>query len=418
MSDKEKLEDGLRYCRFSTAAYGRKLYYGIMSSGIMKLLKSVVSTDNTNLKIISKHCGVKKEDIITSKWFSSRYSPGHYLALDHEKKAVVFVLRGTFNYFDVITDLVAKSYIYKEGAAHLGILLCAHMKMKEMFILIKKTLELCKGYKLIVTGHSLGAGVASLFTILFNDIHPEIPVHCFAYGVPSILSLEVAQHPKIKSLITTFCMNDDIIPRLSFNSLFYLREVIDSILLQSKTKAQKVFQIFSAGNNLGDKLTKKFSKILKVSPTIELSNVEHSDSGEQSLYPPGDVYRLVKLSKGIYVAESTQQKSYDKIIVSTTMFTDHMPNKYEKGMISAFENINKEEYTIKPKENFIDPIQNQDSNINISKEQDSINVNNNNNSKSPDVKSSPITNGSQIDLTNLQDIIPTSLGCTNAEPQQ
>ncbi|EGC35792.1 hypothetical protein DICPUDRAFT_151806 [Dictyostelium purpureum] len=422
MSNKEQLEEGLRYIRFSTAAYGRKLYYGLMSSGFIKFLKGVVGTDSTNLKIISKHTGVKKEDIITSKWFSSKYSPGHYLALDHEKKSLVFVLRGTFNYFDVITDLVAKSYLYMDGCAHLGILLCAHMKMKEMYVLIRKTLDIYKGYRLVVTGHSLGAGVASLFTILFHDMHPEIPIHCFAYGVPCILSLEVASHPKIKSLITTYCMNDDIIPRLSFNSLFYLREVIDSILLQSKTKIQKVFQIVSSGNNLGQKMTKRFSKILKVAPTIDLTNVSHSPSDEQSLFPPGNIFRLVKLSKGIYVAEATDQKSYDKIIVSNSMFTDHMPNKYEKGITSALENINKEEYTRKPLNHYIDPETNKEGKESIGdlleKESFEKNQQSSPSQSTPEISlqktgdiatSSGETPGTPYNLIN---IIPSSLGAS------
>ncbi|KAF2074752.1 hypothetical protein CYY_003940 [Polysphondylium violaceum] len=351
--DKGFLEEALRYQRFSTAAYGRKLYYGMMNSNIINFFKGLAGTDNTNLKVIIKHTGIKKKDVIVSKWFSSKYSPGHYFAVDHKTKSLVFVIRGTFNHFDIITDLVAKSYIYKDGMAHMGILLCAHMKMREMYPLIMKSLDVYKGYRLVVTGHSLGAGVASLFTILFNEVQPHIPIRCFSFGAPCVLSLELANHLKTKSLISTFCMNDDIIPRLSFNSLFYLREVLDSILSQSSTKIQKIFQIVSA-NGLNEKMTRRFSKLLKVAPTINLTNVQHSPSGELPMYPPGQLYRIVKLSKGIYVAEKTDMESYSKILVSATMFTDHMPQKYEKGLSSALENFNKPEYTEKRPEDVIE----------------------------------------------------------------
>ncbi|KYQ90567.1 hypothetical protein DLAC_09195 [Tieghemostelium lacteum] len=349
ISDKELLDEAMRYAKFSTCSYGRKLYYGLMHKSAIGLVRSLTGTDVTNIKILKKHVGVSKEDIITSKWFSTKYSPGHFLAVDRETKSVVFVIRGTFNHFDVVTDLVAKtSEISKEGLAHLGILMCAHKKMYEMEKIILKTLYENKGYRFIVTGHSLGAGVASLFTILFNDAHPEVKIHCYSYGVPCILSYEMATVQRVKSLITSVCMNDDIIPRLCFCSLFYLREVLDSILSQSKTKFQKLFQIASARGKLSDKVKRRFSKMLKVSPVIDLSNVTHKTCDEKPMFPPGNIIRIVKLKKGIYVAEKTETQSFDKILVSATMFTDHMPNKYEKGLESAVENYNNIEYTKKP----------------------------------------------------------------------
>eukprot|EP01132_Coremiostelium_polycephalum_P004681 gene4681-5847_t len=345
VSDKAILEEGLRYQKFSTCAYGRKLYYGLMEHmSPANIFRTLAGSNKTNIKIIERHIGIKKKDIIVSKWYSSRYSPGHYLVVEKDTKSIVLVIRGTFNHFDVISDLVATSFQLKSGLIHLGILLCAHKKMKELHDIVLKALDDNPGYRFIVTGHSLGAGVASLFTILFHDAHPEIPIHCYAFGVPCILSYELATHPTVQSLITSFAMNDDLIPRLSFCSLYFLREVLDTILSQSKSKIQRGFQIVSAGNGLGEKLTKKISRILKVSPTIDLSNVEHVSSGEIHMFPPGSVYRIVKLSKGCYVTEKVDTKSFDKLIVSSNMFTDHMPQKYEKGLESSIVNIYKKEY--------------------------------------------------------------------------
>ncbi|GAM27611.1 hypothetical protein SAMD00019534_107870 [Acytostelium subglobosum LB1] len=355
MSNHLLLEEALRYQKFCTASYGRKLYFGLMSKSTLGKLRGVLGTDNANLKVIRKHTGIKKEDIIVSKWFSSKYSPGHFIAIDHQTKSVVLSIRGTFNHLDVITDLVAKSSFYKgpkknwhPGYIHLGILLCAHKKLKETEELLVKAIHCHPGYRLIVTGHSLGAGVASLFTFLFYDKHPLIPLHCYSFGPPCILSYELATHEVVQSLVSSFAMNDDLVPRLSFNSLYYLREVLDNILSQSKTKMQRGFQIVSAGGGLGERLTKKISKVLKVSPTIDLSHVEHHDSGEVHMFPPGKMMRIVKIKKGVYVAEKVRNQSFDKIIVSSTMFTDHMPQKYEKGLESAISNIGNVELITPP----------------------------------------------------------------------
>ena len=40
----------------------------------------------------------------------------------------------------------------------------------------------CKNYHLVLTGHSLGAGVASLLAVLFKPKHPTL--HCYAYSPP------------------------------------------------------------------------------------------------------------------------------------------------------------------------------------------------------------------------------------------
>ena len=39
-----------------------------------------------------------------------------------------------------------------------------------------------KGYHLVLTGHSLGAGVASLLAVLFKPKRPTL--HCYAYSPP------------------------------------------------------------------------------------------------------------------------------------------------------------------------------------------------------------------------------------------
>lgn len=40
-------------------------------------------------------------------------------------------------------------------------------------------------YRVVVTGHSLGAGVASLLAILLRPKYPKL--HCFAYGPPGCI---------------------------------------------------------------------------------------------------------------------------------------------------------------------------------------------------------------------------------------
>jgi hypothetical protein len=110
-------------------------------------------------------------------------------------------------------------------------------------------------YGLVVTGHSLGGGVAGLLAIassmpagsfleqnkksLTPAVHPSIstpfvtsfasglppgrPIHCYTYGVPAIVSPELAEYTK--GLITSVIHNSDIVPSLSLGVLRDLKNI-------------------------------------------------------------------------------------------------------------------------------------------------------------------------------------------------
>jgi len=51
----------------------------------------------------------------------------------------------------------------------------------QLFFIRKKTSNY-SNYKLIITGHSLGAGAAILLALTFRSLFPDL--HCYAYGTP------------------------------------------------------------------------------------------------------------------------------------------------------------------------------------------------------------------------------------------
>src|SRR5689334_22266082 len=57
---------------------------------------------------LASHCGLDLEKcLISSSWLTSEvFLPGHYLAIDHTMKSIVFVIRGTLSGDDVLTDLI------------------------------------------------------------------------------------------------------------------------------------------------------------------------------------------------------------------------------------------------------------------------------------------------------------------------
>jgi len=110
-------------------------------------------------------------------------------------------------------------------------------------------------YGLVVTGHSLGGGVAGLISIISSMPskvftkqnaekskpveHPPIttpfvtsfasglppgrPIHCYTYGVPAITSADLAEYSK--GLVTSVIHNSDVVPCLSLGVLRDLKDV-------------------------------------------------------------------------------------------------------------------------------------------------------------------------------------------------
>ena len=67
------------------------------------------------------------------------------------------------------------------------------------------------GYKLIITGHSLGAGVGAILAVLYwREFRNNL--HCYAFSPPgSLFTLPLVEYSK--SFITTIVYGNDIVPR-------------------------------------------------------------------------------------------------------------------------------------------------------------------------------------------------------------
>ena len=65
------------------------------------------------------------------------------------------------------------------------------------------------GYRILLTGHSLGAGTASLIAIMLQ--HEGVQCECVAYATPPVVATDAAH--QYNDLITSVVMRDDIVPR-------------------------------------------------------------------------------------------------------------------------------------------------------------------------------------------------------------
>lgn len=73
------------------------------------------------------------------------------------------------------------------------------------------------GHGIVLVGHSLGAAVCAVLAALLLDRFPGI--RCWAYGCPSCVGDLLAGDYRLRAAVTSVVLHDDVIPRLTPNSI-------------------------------------------------------------------------------------------------------------------------------------------------------------------------------------------------------
>ncbi|KAI9106246.1 hypothetical protein DFS34DRAFT_589493 [Phlyctochytrium arcticum] len=280
-----------RYIKFATGTYGRH-YIGAFTSSIPSFgfrtdpdprhvpashsfyashvdtpLESIFSTDTSPPVEIP---------IWDSNQQSDTYKPTLYVIADHARKEVIVAIRGTQSFHDVMVDLTCdyedfdlkdqSTHQDNSGASaserssspkfsaptndgtpdtlpchvHKGMLVAARAfgapnHPSHIFEHVHTLLTAHPSYSLILTGHSLGSGLATCLTLLWTDIHtgttsttgglpPGRPVHCYAFAAPCVVSPRIAR--ATRQFITSIVVGDDLVCRLSLGSVRDLANLV------------------------------------------------------------------------------------------------------------------------------------------------------------------------------------------------
>ena len=194
----------------------------------------------------------------------------NYVAVDDVNKAVVLACRGSLGLSDILTDLTCdyepisvhgggptQSYYVHSG------MLASAIRLKDekstIHETLRKALERHPDYGLVLTGHSLGGGVAALLAILWGCpvnvfqqqlaqkpspiVHPPLttqfvtslssglpagrPIHAYAYGVPAIGSADLSKYGQ--GLVTSLVHGHDLVPSLSLGTLRDMLHVAETL---------------------------------------------------------------------------------------------------------------------------------------------------------------------------------------------
>ncbi|RAH42895.1 lipase family protein [Aspergillus brunneoviolaceus CBS 621.78] len=266
-----------RFCRFSSASYGS---HALKVMGVPRLTSALPTEEVSSPEHsdFSDHTGLPASTILLSSFVDSAGGTNaagetesgiplvHYLFLDHESKAVVLTLRGTWGFEDILTDMTCEyddlEWQGRNWKVHKGMHASAKRLLMggggRVMLTIRAALEEFPEYGLVLCGHSLGGGVAALLATMISEpssdafgasftttsyqttnsgssdsddqsfgkaffVPPGRPIHVYAYGPPATMSPFLRR--ATRGLITTIVNGQDVVPCLSLGILHDMHTV-------------------------------------------------------------------------------------------------------------------------------------------------------------------------------------------------
>ena len=189
---------------------------------------------------------------------------------------------------------------------------------------------------MIVTNYSLSQLTPSSLE------YPTMDIQCFAYAPPCVFDISLAN--LCRTFIKSFALENDVVPRLSYGSMEALKDSTIRLMGQSTSNFHRLVQAFAAGGPQSEAMSKRVAGVLSYDSHIVDTKVLEDVRGpylEDKLFPPGYVYHILRdehpkyKNPPLYHMEFSDGSGFAEIIVASDMFSDHMPNAYNK----AFEGI-------------------------------------------------------------------------------
>ncbi|KAH0511854.1 Sn1-specific diacylglycerol lipase beta [Microtus ochrogaster] len=279
-----EVENCHHFMPFAAAAYGWPLYiYRNPFTGLCRIggdccrsretEYDAVEGDQHNCHFASilKTTGLQYRDFIHISFHDKVYELPFIVVLDHRKEAVVVAVRGTMSLQsphmppspavqlhrltllcphsqDVLTDLSAESENIELEAelqdcvAHKGIAQAARYIYRRLVNdgILSQAFSVAPEYRLVLVGHSLGAGAAALLAIMLRKAYPQ--VRAYAFSPPrGLLSKSLYEHSK--DFIVSLILGMDVIPRLSVTNMEDLkRRILRVIANCNKPKVSALSQ--------------------------------------------------------------------------------------------------------------------------------------------------------------------------------
>ena len=270
-------------------------------------------SSGANEKAIKAYLSHLEEDEYISFNDGDRTIPAHLLLFDKIDNAIVLSIRGTMSLTDSLIDFTCEYGPFYNGFAHIGIVKSAKA-MKELLINeITHQMAVRGANKLIITGHSLGAGIAAALTVLLVKDGFKFKLITYTFGAPPIFSMNIAND--YNDYIRSFIYKYDLVPRLSYGTVSDLVTLCATVMINSN-----VLELFNKHD-----LTKEFKIINECRTKFDRTLPQYY---HPKLYIPGILYYLD--DEGLYNCD--REISEELIFATPQIYKDHLPSAYEHAL--------------------------------------------------------------------------------------
>lgn len=359
-------EQALYYLKFAWGIYGWPAYMashvltgfcdlwaGIRCCACLRGSSGNVSGDNCcecHAATVKHLTHVRPEDLLFSSFSNGLYRVPFYVALDHRTNAILVVARGTLSVADALTDSVTAAVEMPDGVGlcHQGVLQSALHVLGQLDEPLAQATSRHPNYTLVLTGHSLGAAVASVLGILLRPRFPNL--RCYAFSPPGGI-LDVERARETRDFVMTIVVGDDLVCRLGFRQVNKFKREVISCLLQCDMNKNVLNRhgleaLFCCrrltpplkNKEAFEKINAPTGKLAECLRPREKSGVEPAsldvilDKGVPpiewpEMHMPGKILHFVRERKRAeYQMFWTSPEYFDHIVISPRCFKDHMPD--------------------------------------------------------------------------------------------
>ena len=219
----------------SSFSKGKPIPTSVSIRKLLSMSSYALGSYHTDKQSLAHFLSLPEKDILFFNSVASLGKPACFLALNHHSKEygyiysimarIVTSIRGTQSELDVLRDLIIQPSRLEGGLVHSGMRDEANDVITTLKPLIDKQLIHYPDYRVVFTGHSLGAGAAAIATLVLQSVYSNVFAYCFA--CPSCVSLNLL--PRLQNCVITVNNMHDFVPRMNSLAMHQVRDVFASM---------------------------------------------------------------------------------------------------------------------------------------------------------------------------------------------